>query len=217
MLERLDTIDWHSLKHAYGPADDVPELLRSLLIDDKVVRNKIMHELFSNVTHQGTVYEATIYVVPVLYELLESKATPMKSDIACLIGEIGNGYGYYQVHGPLFEYMDTMDHQRSLWNRIFRIRPKVRTYKQEIANEESITDRVLAEVHKRFDLLLPYLNDPDSYTRAAVAGAMGRYPDKRDIFVPLLTERQTTETDHEVQSAIMNALESLDRTNPSRP
>ena len=61
-----------------------------------------MHQLFSNITHQGTIYEATIFTVPFLYELLADEATPMKSDIACLIGEIGNGYGYYQVHGPLF-------------------------------------------------------------------------------------------------------------------
>ncbi len=105
MLEDLDSIDWHAVTHAYGPSDDVPDLLRSLLINDPTVAT-VRCTTFFNITHQGTIYEATIYAVPFLYELLASEDTPMKSDIACLIGEIGNGYGYYQVHGSLFEHMD---------------------------------------------------------------------------------------------------------------
>jgi len=31
MLDRLNSIDWKSLGHAYGSADDVPELIRALL------------------------------------------------------------------------------------------------------------------------------------------------------------------------------------------
>ncbi len=27
MLDDLDQVDWHALSHAYGEADDVPELL----------------------------------------------------------------------------------------------------------------------------------------------------------------------------------------------
>ena len=34
-LEKLDSIDWASLKHAYGSAADVPDLIRALASSDK--------------------------------------------------------------------------------------------------------------------------------------------------------------------------------------
>jgi hypothetical protein len=37
VLEGLDDVDWGSLHHAYGPATDVPNMLRGLLSDDKRV------------------------------------------------------------------------------------------------------------------------------------------------------------------------------------
>ena len=34
MLDGLDAVDWSALAHAYGPAADVPGLLRALLDPD---------------------------------------------------------------------------------------------------------------------------------------------------------------------------------------
>ena len=38
MLEKLDNIDWKSLRHAYGAATDTPENIRNLASEDKDVR-----------------------------------------------------------------------------------------------------------------------------------------------------------------------------------
>ena len=38
MFDGIDDIDWGSLTHAYGPADDVPGLLRSLASSDEKTR-----------------------------------------------------------------------------------------------------------------------------------------------------------------------------------
>lgn len=34
MLETLDSVDWNSIHHAYGPARDVPDLLRAAVLAD---------------------------------------------------------------------------------------------------------------------------------------------------------------------------------------
>jgi len=49
LLAGIDDIHWHDLRHAYGPADDVPNLLRLLLSDDESVRDDAWQELYSNV------------------------------------------------------------------------------------------------------------------------------------------------------------------------
>ncbi|WP_406299685.1 hypothetical protein OG948_31390 [Embleya sp. NBC_00888] len=69
MLVGLDEVDWPTLSHAYGPADDVPELLRAAASDDEELRSEAVYELFGTVWHQGTVYSATPYAVPFVAEL----------------------------------------------------------------------------------------------------------------------------------------------------
>ncbi|MFI7874443.1 hypothetical protein [Streptomyces salinarius] len=55
----LDAVPWQSLRHAYGPAEDVPELIRALYQDDETAAAEAMHELYGNIHHQGTVYPAS--------------------------------------------------------------------------------------------------------------------------------------------------------------
>ena len=69
LLEGLDAIDWAKLSHAYGPATDVPDLLRAL-VHRKEARERVQHELYGNVIHQGTVWSASSKVVPFFVEIL---------------------------------------------------------------------------------------------------------------------------------------------------
>ncbi|MFE2458044.1 HEAT repeat domain-containing protein [Streptomyces sp. NPDC059402] len=62
----LDAVPWKSLRHAYGPAEDVPELIRALYQDDETAAAEAMHELYGNIHHQGTVYPASAPAVPFL-------------------------------------------------------------------------------------------------------------------------------------------------------
>ncbi len=68
MLDGLADIPWGQLTHAYGSAADVPELLLRLARGDE----DALSEFYANIWHQGTVYEASPYVVPFLVELLEA-------------------------------------------------------------------------------------------------------------------------------------------------
>jgi hypothetical protein len=66
MLETLDDVDWHELKHAYGPAEDTPAQLRKLLSVNAAEREEAFDTLSYSIYHQGSAYPATAAAVPVL-------------------------------------------------------------------------------------------------------------------------------------------------------
>jgi hypothetical protein len=92
MLEGLDHIDWSQLSHAYGDASDVPELIRGLAAGSAEVREKSLYELFGNIWHQGTVYEATAVAVPFLIELVEGASIPDRRKTLDLLQAISQGW-----------------------------------------------------------------------------------------------------------------------------
>ncbi|MFF3017022.1 hypothetical protein [Streptomyces sp. NPDC057939] len=70
MGDGIDDIDWAELEHAYGQADDVPDLLRAAGSADAGTREEASQELFSSLCHQGSVYSATAAAVPFLARLV---------------------------------------------------------------------------------------------------------------------------------------------------
>jgi hypothetical protein len=92
VLEGIDDIDWSVLEHAYGPATDVPDLVRALVAPDAVERQKALHTLYGSIVHQGTRYEATAYAVPFLLELVADPATPGRPELLRLLALLAIGY-----------------------------------------------------------------------------------------------------------------------------
>lgn len=84
LLDRLHNVEWTRLHHAYGPATDVPDLLRALVDPSNApapLRSQAQHDrrgiaeqvewlLWGNVFHQGTRWQVTAHVVPFLVEIL---------------------------------------------------------------------------------------------------------------------------------------------------
>ncbi|MFF5258969.1 HEAT repeat domain-containing protein [Actinomadura viridis] len=91
-LAGLDDVDWASLQHAYGPAEDVPDLLRALASESASERDKAMHELYGNIFHQGSRYEATAHAVPFLAALAADPRVQDRADIVRLLSAIAIGY-----------------------------------------------------------------------------------------------------------------------------
>jgi len=90
MLEKLDTVEWHLLKHARGVATDVPSWLRQLASQDADVRAQALEELYDRLFHQeSNLYEATGYAVPFFLELIESDGVSGK--LALLTFLVGLG------------------------------------------------------------------------------------------------------------------------------
>lgn len=92
MLEQIENIDWANLKHAYGSAADVPNDIRNLTSLDDKIRDKALYNLYGNIFHQGTRYEATPHAIPFLYELIENETVKDKHKIISLLINLALGY-----------------------------------------------------------------------------------------------------------------------------
>jgi hypothetical protein len=114
MLEDLDKVNWSQLSHAYGAASDVPELLRDLASPDATIREKTHAVLYSNIYHQGTIYEATAYVVPFLLELLQTPQVADKEWLLNYLVSLANHNFYWDVHQHLSFRDDNYPDQREL-------------------------------------------------------------------------------------------------------
>jgi hypothetical protein len=98
MLEKLDQVDWDSLSGTYGSAVGVPQLIRELLSEDETEWEHAYYDLDSLIWHQGTVYEATAFVIPFLVELLEYEFVINRDWILMGLVPLANGHSYFDVH-----------------------------------------------------------------------------------------------------------------------
>ncbi|MFD4115249.1 hypothetical protein ACFWSJ_17480 [Streptomyces niveus] len=80
----LDAQPWADREHAYGSADDVPGQLRALASDDAEEAEEALYELYGNIVHQGSVYEATAHAVPYPARLAAAGIRP--ADMLVLLG-----------------------------------------------------------------------------------------------------------------------------------
>lgn len=113
----LDRIPWKDLSHAYGSAADVPDLLWELRTSTAFDEGSPLWELFGNIWHQGTVYEATAYAVPFLIELVSDPSTPNRVGILSLLAEIAQGSSYCDRHNPDEPGFEVKRQQELQWVR----------------------------------------------------------------------------------------------------
>jgi HEAT repeat protein len=198
MLEDLDKIDWNRF-----PAGDVPQLLRTLLSPDEEQRYAAVNELFDDICHQGTIYEASIYAIPFLIELLQSSATPDRSTVAVLLASIASGNGFFEVHAEINPGPIT-------WREI--LAREGRDLDKELEREREITTAVRREAAKGLPLLIPFLSDPEPDVRSAVARALGAFPEHHDAHLEILTQALKTETDEDVRGEIEESIGRLRST-----
>jgi hypothetical protein len=82
----FEAVDWAGLTHAYGSAEDVPALIRSLVSPDADERSEALDGLFGSICHQGTVYSASAPAIPFL-----ARAAVVAPDQRALIGLLMSG------------------------------------------------------------------------------------------------------------------------------
>ena len=112
MLEGLDQINWHTLSHAYGEADDVPIWLKELAILDEHSESDALDQLSLSLSHQGTVYSASVIATPFLLELLTIDAVRCKASLLGLL--------LSQVETPTIGNTSLFTLKRESWIRYFR-------------------------------------------------------------------------------------------------
>ena len=187
-LAGLDDVPWGDFTHAYGPADDVPGLLRELASGSPERAEGALDALFGNVWHQGTVYPATPHAVPFLLRILERGTGSEREDatLAMLLAEIADGHGYMLVHHG------GMPSLRSTFEKVAA--DQGTTVEAMKAEERSIIDACRAAVAAGAELLVPFLRftgggeDGEASVRESVATGLARCVTYRpDLKEPILT------------------------------
>jgi hypothetical protein len=157
VLKNLDKVDWSNLAHAYGTAEDVPGLLRSLASTDEEERSNAIYDLYGSIWHQGTVYAATVYAVPFLLELLESPKVEGKNEILVLLAHLARGTSYHDVHQHL---------------PMMAEKAKEPEWQDKIQKELGWVNDVKAAVKTGENQYLAFLNDADARMRDTAAYAL---------------------------------------------
>ncbi|BAU86034.1 O-succinylbenzoic acid-CoA ligase [Streptomyces laurentii] len=182
MLTGIEEVDWASLGHAYGPADDVPELLRGLGSDDPAEREQALDGMYGAVHHQGDVYDSTLACIPFLLELVADATVQDRGGIVELLTSVGG----IDLDGD--EEMDELDPD----------------------DEEFIPAgnyaMAAAAIAAGADVFLGLIDDPDLEVRLATPCALASlHPDPARV-LGLLRERLTIERDTEVRLALVAAV-----------
>ncbi|MEU4161056.1 hypothetical protein [Actinoplanes sp. NPDC026670] len=89
MFSGLHDVDWASMHHAYGSAEEVPTLLEALRSPDAGERGRALDDFYGKVHHQGDVYASTTASLPFLLELAADPATPDRHQAVRLLVSIG--------------------------------------------------------------------------------------------------------------------------------
>ncbi|MDN3294528.1 HEAT repeat domain-containing protein [Streptomyces ficellus] len=182
MFTGIDEVDWASLGHAYGPADDVPALLRGLASSDPAEREIALDGMYGSVHHQGDVYDSTLACIPFLLELV---ATPEVQDRGCII-ELLTSIGGIDLGGD--DELDELD-------------PDDEEF-EDAANYAMASAAVAAGA----DVFLELVGDGDREVRLAAPGALASLHGDPARVLALLRERLTVETDTEVRLALVEAV-----------
>jgi hypothetical protein len=192
-LAGLDDIDWSALSHAYGSAEDIPDLLRRLAVagseaylggsadtdeadlddveaDDETADDaeEILGDLWATICHQGSVYSATVAAVPFLAEL--AAAGIETTAVLYLLGSIA-------------EALDS----------------------REVGDATLVCTAVAA----CFDLLAPHLESPDVDARAAVIFVLA-HSGPTERVRPLLVALWNAEADSAMRANLLHALIRVD-------
>ncbi|MDX2559354.1 PBS lyase [Streptomyces sp. TX20-6-3] len=182
MLTGIEEVDWASLGHAYGPADDVPELLRGLASADPAERETALDGMYGAVHHQGDVYDSTLACIPFLLELV---ADPAVQDRGCIV-ELLTSIGGIELDDD--DELDELDPD----------------------GEEFIPAAnyamAAAAIAAGADVFLGLVSDTDPEVRLAAPCALASLHPEPARVLTLLRERLTVERDTEVRLALVAAV-----------
>lgn len=177
-LPDLDAIDWANLEHAYGPADDVPAMLRGLLDTDE--QAGALEDFRAAVVHQGWATLAAPACVPWLAAALDHPAAPLAELIVLLVDLASAG-----------------SHEHWLENQT--VPPPAREADEFMA---ALRSPVLA-CHGRFVTLLEHR---DAMVRSAAALALAGLPEEAAASLGPLRGRARVERKKEPLASVLLAL-----------
>ncbi|MFC4117594.1 HEAT repeat domain-containing protein [Nonomuraea zeae] len=206
-LGDLDQVGWSRLRHAYGPAGDVPGLLGSLRSGDEEERERALAELYTNIFHQGTRYPAGAHAVPFLVRLALDPATPDRAALLSLLGSLALGYD--EAHLPDGVAI-------AAWRAESAI---VQAGGGDDAAFEPVADAgglgCYDAVRAAVPLLLPLLGDADPVVRRIAAYVAGWFPEEAAVAGPALRDLAGADPDPRCVATALFALSLLPNWDPA--
>ncbi len=91
MLTPRDAVDWSGLTHAFGEADDIPDLIEQLLDADWA---DAVDDLFASLLDQGRVFPATVAAVPFLVDVALEESAPGRLGALQILAGIAEAVGF---------------------------------------------------------------------------------------------------------------------------
>ncbi|MER7662831.1 PBS lyase [Streptomyces sp. NPDC096193] len=178
MFGGINDVDWASLEHAYGPADDVPALLYGLASPDPAERESALDGMYGAVHHQGDVYDSTLACIPFLLELV---GDPSVEDRGCIV-ELLTSIGGIDLDGD--DELDPEDEEF-----------------EYAANYAMAASAVTAGA----DVFLALVDSGDRGVRLAAPLALATLHGDPELVLGLLRRRLAAEEDAEVRFACVEA------------
>ncbi|MET7595779.1 HEAT repeat domain-containing protein [Streptomyces sp. NPDC005481] len=185
MFRGIDEVDWVSMDHAYGSAEDVPALLRGLASPQPEERERSLDGMYGAVHHQGDVYDSTLACIPFLFALIASEDVPDRGGLVELLASIGGG---------------TVDPQDG---------------DEEYAASDDNCAMARAAVRSGAAVFASLVTDRDPEVRRAAPTALVRFLGEPARVLDLLRERLAEETDDRVRLALAEGLGLFARLYPA--
>lgn len=203
MLEKLDSIAWSSLSHAYGEASDVPELMRALVRGGTFKTDEDpIYQMYGNIWHQGTVYEATAYAVPFLIEIAESSECNRRDEVLHLLSCIYNGTSYLEVHRPLFgEPFDEVENAR--------LQAELQAELKHVAAAKKAVEAGID------NYLRIFREETDPTLKISAAHLLSNFPERREILAPLIRDALLISENTEFQAGYIILLGQIGDDSPA--
>lgn len=194
LFRDLDAVPWSELSHAYGQASDVPGLIRALVSENHDDRQEALYQLLGNVWHQGTIYEASSYVVPFLVRMLRTPSTPDRSIVAMILAAIASGSPYLEVDAS------QNGTSRETWSEILAKEGK--DFNQQVALEREWVNAAQSVVDPHLSLLYEFIDHEEPELRLTIALALGNYPNHAAQSLEALNNAYDVEVEEHIKEAI---------------
>jgi hypothetical protein len=197
MLDTLDHIPWATLEHAYGTAEDIPEKIRALALDDAEAREWAQEKLEMGAFHQGSIYTCTPYVARFLLELVQEDITQEKdwifSYLSRLLMQAKHILSHSVTQADDEEHDEWAGMTHGEWRRINR----------------QIAQQIADEIQPHLHVFLDGINSSDPEISLSVIHAFTTFSTEIPHAAQTLQQRFAQEHDEIVKTALAFALGTL--------
>ncbi|WP_346533197.1 hypothetical protein [Micromonospora sp. DPT] len=137
-------VDWSSVSHAYGPATEVPGLLRAIRSGSQEVRQRAYSDLVELLVDQGAQFEASATVAPYLIEIVADPAAPDRFAACQVLATIAVGDESSWLNDPVDPSWRRSEVKRRAQMSLKELEEEHRAWINSAPNEKARDERARA-------------------------------------------------------------------------